>query len=69
MNEQLELSAVDVSMAKQNFEYYLKSKGGATIELFELPMVLTACGYHVTPEQLGILTELLLSRKSAKFDF
>jgi|LauGreDrversion4_2_1035121.scaffolds.fasta_scaffold2536378_1 hypothetical protein len=48
-NDQPELSQTDISMARQNFDFYCKSKGGATVELFELPMILTACGYRVTP--------------------
>jgi Ca2+-binding EF-hand superfamily protein len=56
-------------MARQNFDFYCKSKGGATVELFELPMILTACGYRVTPAQLSQLADFLTTRKSVKIDF
>lgn len=56
-------------MARQNFDFYCKSKGGATVELFELPMILTACGYRVKPAQLNELADFLSKRKSPKISF
>jgi len=35
-------------MAKLNYDYYIRNKG-SQVELFELPMLLSACGYKVTP--------------------
>ena len=68
-NDHPEMSKVEVEMAKQNFDFYAKSKGGAIIELFELPMILTACGYNVSTPHILQLQEFLATRKSAKIDF
>lgn len=68
-NDHPEMSKVEVEMAKQNFDFYAKSKGGAIIELFELPMILTACGYNVSTPHIQQLQEFLATRKSAKIDF
>lgn len=34
-------------MVRLNYDYYTKQKGGV-VELFELPMIMSACGYKVT---------------------
>jgi len=42
---------MDVDMAKLNFNFYCQSKrSGTTLEVYELPMILSACGYKVSPE-------------------
>jgi hypothetical protein len=39
---------MEVEMAKQNFGFYCsQKKQGTMLELYELPMVLSACGYKV----------------------
>jgi len=47
-DQNLELIKQEQDMAKLNYEYYIKNKG-SQVELFELPMLLSACGYKVTP--------------------
>ncbi len=47
-DQNLELIKQEQDMAKLNFEYYTKNKG-TQVELFELPMLMSACGYRVTP--------------------
>ena len=47
----LELTRQEIDIAKTNYDYYSKSKG-SQIELFELPMLLTACGLQVLPSQI-----------------
>lgn len=47
-DQNLELIKQEQDMAKLNFEYYTKNKG-SQVELFELPMLMSACGYRVTP--------------------
>jgi Ca2+-binding EF-hand superfamily protein len=43
-----------MEMAKQNFNFYCQSKkSGNSLELFELPMVLSACGWRTSPEMLS----------------
>jgi hypothetical protein len=68
-NDQPEMTRMEIDMARQNFDFYSKSKGGASVELFELPMILTACGYRASPLQLNLLQEFLSNRKSTKLDF
>ena len=36
----VELSKLDMELAKQNFHFYEKNKGGSAVECFELPLVL-----------------------------
>lgn len=48
-NDSPELTHIEIDLAKQNFAFYCAGKKGP-LELFELPMVLSACGYNkVTP--------------------
>lgn len=51
-NDAPELSKMDIELAKQNYTYYCSGKKTA-LELFELPMVLSACGYKVSAVQLN----------------
>jgi hypothetical protein len=44
-------------------------KQGNSLELFELPMILSACGYKVSEEVLNQLQEFLVQRKAPKLDF
>jgi Ca2+-binding EF-hand superfamily protein len=67
-NDAPELSKMDIELAKQNYTYYCSGKKTA-LELFELPMVLSACGYKVTAVQLNQLQDFLMTRKSGKLDF
>ena len=46
-----------------------KKSAANQLELYELPMVLNACGYKVKPETLNELQEFLATRKSTKLDF
>jgi len=39
------------------------------MQLYELPMVLSACGYKVTPEVMDKLQENLVEIKATKLDF
>jgi hypothetical protein len=49
-NDSPELTKMEVEMAKQNFTFYCQSKKAAvSLELYELPMILSACGYSCTP--------------------
>lgn len=71
-NDAPELTRMEVEMAKQNFGFYCQQKkGGTSLELYELPMVLSACGYKVQPEILAQLQTFLGQRKSAsmRLDF
>lgn len=58
-------------MAKQNFGFYCSTKkGGTSLELYELSMVLSACGYKIAPELLNELNLFLTQRKgSGRLDF
>ena len=64
----MELTKQEVDLAKQNFDFYSKSKG-TQIELFELPMLLSACGCRVTPAQQEELDTFLAARKTNRIDF
>lgn len=65
-----ELTRGEIEMAKQNFTYYCSQKKAESgLQLYELPMVLSACGYKVTPEVMDNLQEFLNQRKSPKLDF
>ena len=44
----LELTRSEIDLAKMNFDFYFKMKG-TPIDLFELPMLLAACGIDVSP--------------------
>jgi Ca2+-binding EF-hand superfamily protein len=57
-----------VDLAKTNFDFYSKSKG-TQIDLFELPMLLSACGSQVSPQQLEILQTFLHDKGASKIDF
>ena len=62
---------MEQDMAKQNFNFYCQQKkGGNQLELYELPMVLSACGYKVSDATMNILQDYLANeRKSVKLDF
>ena len=61
---------MEIEMAKSNFTFYCsQKKGGNALELYELPMVLSACGYKVSPEVMDQLQQFLDTRKSPKLDF
>ena len=61
---------MEIEMAKQNFSFYCQSKkAGTALETYELPMVLSACGYRISPEMLVQLQDFLYQRKSGKLDF
>lgn len=45
-----ELTRMEIEMAKQNFSFYQQNKKvSAALELYELSMILSACGYRVSP--------------------
>jgi Ca2+-binding EF-hand superfamily protein len=68
-NDAPELTRMEVEMAKQNFQFYQSQKKSPILELYELPMVLSACGYKVSPEMLDKLQEMLQQSKKTKLDF
>ena len=55
-------------MAKTNYDFYSKSKG-TQIDLFELPMLLSACGTQCTPQQLLSLQAFLESKGAQRIDY
>ena len=67
-DDHLELTKQEVDLAKSNYDFYSKSKG-TQIELFELPMLLSANGCRVTPAQQEELDTFLAARKTSRIDF
>jgi hypothetical protein len=56
-----ELSKMEIEMAKQNFTFYCsQKKSGPVLEVYELPMILSACGYKTTAEIHAQLGEYLV---------
>ena len=47
----IELSNLEKESAKVNFTFYDKEKKGY-VERFELPMLLSACGYNLPDDQI-----------------
>ena len=68
-NDAPELTRMEIEMAKQNFNFYQSQKKSPNLELYELPMVLSACGYKVSPEMLEKLQFRLSESKKSKLDF
>lgn len=72
-NDSPELTRMEIEMAKQNFNFYCQQKKGEKVhialEYYELPMILSACGYKCTAAQHDQLAEFLLNRKGGKMDF
>ncbi len=57
-------------MAKQNFTFYCsQKKSGPALEVYELPMILSACGYKTTAEIHNQLSEYLVQQKKVKLDW
>lgn len=53
-DDHLELTKQELDLAKQNFEFYIRNKG-TQVDLFELPMLLQACGMNISAGQLNLL--------------
>ena len=62
----LELTAMEMQLAQQNYQFYMKSK--TCFEIFELPMLLSACGYHPSEKNSAKLVDWL-ERRTKKFNF
>jgi len=50
-----------------HFQFYDKAKQGF-VERFELPMVLTTCGYNLTDERIDQLNTFLDEKSAQKVD-
>ena len=62
-----ELPRHEVDCVKMNFGFYDK-KGTGHVELFELPMLLDCCGYHLTDQQMHVAQEYIKKRKLEHID-
>jgi len=63
----IELSNLEKESAKANFQFYDKEKRGY-VERFELPMLLSACGYNLPDDQILKLNLFLDSKKAPRID-
>lgn len=56
-----------MSLTRTNFDIYASNKGGK-IELFELPMLISACGIQVSDADLNQINGFLRSRSATSID-
>ena len=62
-----ELSSLEIDCCKQNFIFYDKQKLGY-VERFELPMLLSTCGYNLTDDRIKELNSFLDEKTAQRID-